>query len=719
MSNSLFSREYWSALVPSAAILAVLLAAAAVVERLNASRLAEPSDLRHAIDFFFITGFCVSGFVFGERCFPENLKDRRFLFLSSLPITRGALWISVVGGRSFAAWTVIGLTLSLRPSIGSSLSYAGLLWGAPSLGILCLAVHASLFSAGLSFALISRHVYLTYVVGPAAMTIALFSAALAMGYAFSYPWWSGVPEGASLSSLLQAEWFPFWVGSAMLLSALLTTRSYSTFKRGEFNSPRRRLVGALAVALIFFSFISAACWVVVCPLPLLAGPWRPALNFDFWPNGEKPVSASGTYIALIRQRTNQPRFKEVLIIDTRSGEVTGKARFRDAREWGWSHHGDMLNLLVVRDSPLDRWGFLAPGHVQLVRLSPKGKEISRQRLTGEVRLSRSGDVLVVREGGTGRVLIAKGTSGFAEVVRTPLTDGFRILSAGEGSLVLFHGGSRASRAWLVGKVVRELKMASRYAAAWWLDGVVIGNTYHLGRELPYEIPMGPNGPLRGFFVLPQFSDSVPVLTENLEPMGLFFLEFEAKGKSLGLWLKRNQKGSWKKLLRGLPIGDAYRKDPEFFLDRLSVVDAKWRPMIDFGTGSVVFAGESQGSRRFFLYDPKLDKVVEAPQACPRNQESRAELRRVDGLSGLMFLFACRRKVESWDASYFQFVPGAGAIRPLRMVSNQTKVPGIGGVLYCSEAGVMIVQKADGAWLFPVRGRPRRLWPPETNSSRKD
>jgi hypothetical protein len=442
MRRSLFAREFRSALVPNLVTVGAILATLFVVERLYGLRLGKAEDLRAFTDVALLAGLVVSGFISGERCFPGELKESRILFLSSLPISRSWVWLVIVSARLLAALASLTLMVALRrPLLMAFRENARLL--PLDIGLIAASIlfaYILFFSAGTLFALLFRRTLFSYVAGLLVLGILLGETLVSSFYSTIPPYPGQLTQIPAPIDRLYLTQIVAFLSVLLVLSFLL---SWRFFVRGEIGNPKRRIRNQILFGITATAYLGFVFCVASSPKLASIGSTWTKINQFLIDLGQTPygVSPDGRYLFVFESLDRRPFMVRVSLVDTRTGRVTGQL-VSEGVGWGyWSDHGDVLNLLVLNNSPLDRWGYLVPGTVDWVRLSPEAREISKLRLKGveAVKTLNGGRALaVLREGDQGRVLLLDGASGqSSEVVRAPLDGEVVTHKDGQTALIYF------------------------------------------------------------------------------------------------------------------------------------------------------------------------------------------------------------------------------------------------------------------------------------------
>jgi len=694
MRRALFAREFRTALVPNLVTVGAILATLVSLERLFGPRLGRAEDICGVTDVGLLVFLVVSGFISGERSFSTELKESRILFLSSLPISRGWSWLTIVSARLLAGVASLALVIAIRRPL---LEDSRLHW--PDIGMGAAVVlfgYILFFSAGTLFALLFRRTLFSYAAG------FLFLGLLLSETLFS-AFYSAMPLQLAVLGMvpevLDSLSLPLLLLAALCLSLLLGSSlvlSCRFFVRGEIGNPKRRIRNQILCAMTATAYLGFVFSVAASPrLASLQGTWSRTTIINLaLPSG---VSPDGRYLFVSESLGRRPFMTRVSIVATGSGLITSQSVYGGAW-WGfWSvGAGDVLNLLVLNNSPLDRWGYLVPGSVDWVRLSPQGKEISKLHLIGvkEARILAGGRALVVqREGSLGKILLLDGSSGrSSEVTRTPLDGQLIVNDNGEAALVYFDNVLLPRRAWVIDSMAREVRIPqASLKTPYVLFGEVFGSTVEAQNALLQRFgqPLTSEGTtVRGSFLLPNPSRT-PIFTK---PRGLYYLEERTFGSRV-LWVRSTApEGKWVKL-------PDIRPDPT--PTGVETLDG----YIDFSSGSGAFSSADGDIRRFFVYDPRIGVILESEGCAPRNK-SFLTVDRTPDFKGILIRLTCIAE-SSWLPKIFKYLPGSREVRAIKTIPNAELAP-----LYLDERGLGIWPTPDGEiWRSFPGIKDLRLWPP--------
>jgi hypothetical protein len=704
MRRSLFAREFRSALVPNLVTAGAILATLVVLERLSGLRLGKAEDVRAFTDFALLVGLAVSGFISGERCFPAELKESRILFLFSLPISRSWVWLVIVSARLLAALASLAIVVAIRRPLLDFREDASLLQ--LDIGLVVaqiLLAYILFFSMSTLFTLLFRRTLFSYVAGFLALGILLSEAFFSSGYSTKPPQLTEltvVPIAAIKGSRLPPL-FTVFVSILLVLSLLL---SWRFFVLGEIGNPKRRIKNQLLFGITSTSYLGLVfCVATSTRLASLGSIWTEIRPSAFLGGRELPcgVSSEGRYLFAFESLDSKPSWVRVSIVDTQTGRVTGQPIYGGVH-WGfWSGQGDVLNLLVLNNSPLNRRGYLIPGTIEWIRLSPDAREVSKLRLHGveEVKTLMGGRALVVlRERGQGRVLLLDGTSGrSSELVRAPLDGKVKVLVQEDtlAALVYFDNVLLPRRAWAVDSLAHEVRVPqSSLKTTYVLFGEVFESYAEIQAFLQHRFgsPSTRGGsPMRGKFLLPL--NQIWISTEP-GVQGLYFLDNIAPDAS-DLWARSTDpEGRWEKLPHISP--NLMRLLEISFEDQ----DAFLTKFIDFASGTGVFLSSASNAEKVFVYDPRLGVTFKEKSCAPGR--TFLNIGRVPGLSGILIGWTCLEKNSLFEGQthYFEYLPGSREVRAIKTVPVR---PSAGPwQLYLDERGLEV-------WAPLGKGTHQEIW----------
>jgi hypothetical protein len=705
MRRALFLREFRSALVPNLVTVGAILATLVVLEWFFGRRLGKAEDVRDFIDVALLAGLVVSGFISGERCFPSELKESRMLFLSSLPIPRTWAWLMIVSARLLAGLASLALVITLRRPLPALQDSGNLLrLDVGLVAVLPVFAYFLFFSAGSLFALLFRRTLFSYAVGLLVLGFLLIETVFSCSYITVSP-----TTLAGLANVPDPNPQPFILVFLVLFSLASLLLSLRFFANGEIADFKRRIrnqaifaVTAVAYLSVVLFFASNTKFASIGSTSKLAIFWREALTCG--------VSSEGRYLFIFESLDHRPFLIRVNIVDTHTGRVAGQSIYGGSK-WGfWSDHGDVLNLLALNNSPLNRWGYLIPGTLDWIRLSPDARELSKLQLKGieEAQILSGGRALVVlREDSQARVLLLDGTSGrSSEIIRASVDGKIKVVVQEDGlaALVYFDNVVLKRRAWAIDSAVHEVQIPRSTLKTFYVQfGQVFGSAAAFQADLRkrFGVPFSPEGlPMPGRFLLP---GQAWISTAGTDLRGVYFKE-----EAGGLWARSMaSEGHWEKLSYHFPsllqLAQVYSENPERLLANL----------VDFSSGTAAFLAANGDARRFFVYDPRIGATLGAG-SCPQGNGAFLNVERVPGLKGVLIRLTCMQ-MSSFQAqtSYFEHLPGSREVRAIKTVVRPDLQS---SRLYFDERGwevwaVFNQQFHQGIWRSSPGKKALRLWPP--------
>lgn len=180
-------------------------------------------DIKEALPMILFPLIALLAFSSGARTFMAESRRRQERFFYTLPISRGALWFSLVGGRLAASLPMVTLLFL----IGSLLRRTPL--SRDSLGAGALALYVLPFASGCCFSLPFRRATVAYLTGLWFVFLVQF-----------------------IDQILQGFYSDVRVVSYFLLSATFLLLSWFFFHQGELHSWARQITHfvLLVVALM-------------------------------------------------------------------------------------------------------------------------------------------------------------------------------------------------------------------------------------------------------------------------------------------------------------------------------------------------------------------------------------------------------------------------------------------------------------------------------------
>jgi hypothetical protein len=509
----------------------------------------------------------------------------------------------------------------------------------------------------------------------------------------NFPDASGLPRTASFLSTL-------------LISVLLL--SWRFFVRGEIANPKRRIRNQILFGITATAYLGLVFCVESSPkLVSIGSAWKegnPYLS-DLRPTPPQGVSPNGRHLSVFESLDRRPFMVRVSIVDTHTGRVTGQLVSGGIGWSYWSDHGDVLNLLVLNNSPLDRWGYLAPSTVDWVRLSPEGREISKLRLKGVETVKTLSDgraLAVLREGNQGRILLLDGAGGRpSKIIRAPLDGNVMIQRDGPATLVYFDNILLPRRAWVVDSMAHEIRVPRLFPeTAYVLFGEISGSPAEAQTTLlrRFASPSAPGGTLiKGSVIVPR------ILTDGPEVKGIYFLE-EREPDVKVLWARSTApEGRWERL-----PDIASNLAP--FMEDSNLLEN----FVDPASGISAFLSRGGGVGEFFIYDPRLGTVLKA-EGCVGGRKAFINVERVPGLRGILIGVTCTGGAPSVQVQthYFEYLPGSREVRAIKTISTPDFYP---WHLYFDEhgwevRGLLNKENHQEIWRSSPGTDDLRLWPP--------
>jgi ABC-type transport system involved in multi-copper enzyme maturation permease subunit len=382
MKRSIFLRELRVGLLQELVAAGLVLGVLAVAGWLAVSVFGQPlEEMGDALSASLVVLITLLAFSSGARTFTAESRRRQELFFCILPISRTALWLSMVAGRLAAALSLATLLLL------AGFSFPG---DSPDLlrdlGAEELTLYLTLFASGCCFPLLFRRDAAAYL---AAVLIFLLLALV-------------FPLLGSFSGFLLEL---LWTISAHLLSAAFLMLSWLFFQWGESRTRKRQLTNLMLLGLtLAVSFLLVG---TVTQSPLLdrfAGPWtqgqspEPQSPLQKWASTARLVSPGGRYLAVVEGLNLRPGVSRVTIVETATGRRIGKHRWRGFRWVSWDARNEVLRIL-------DRasWFSVTVGSVSTrlgsdwILLTPEGRELTRHRsepILAALSLQDGSDLLI-------------------------------------------------------------------------------------------------------------------------------------------------------------------------------------------------------------------------------------------------------------------------------------------------------------------------------------
>lgn len=394
MNRTIFLRELRVGLLQELVAAGIVLGVLAIGRWLAVSVFDQPfRDLGEAISLFMTASIALLAFFSGARTFTAESRRRQELFFCTLPISRTALWFSMVGGRLTAALPMAALLLltgfSLRgnSSLFLSVGVAGL-----------AALYPTLFASGCCLPLLFRRDAAPYLAG-----VLIIPPVLAHIPIFII--WG------SFSDFLSRQ---LWGISVGILSAALFLLSWSFFQRGESQVRTRQLTNLMILGATLAMFFLVIGTVTLSPLlDGVAGPWtqnlEPQAPFNWTTSPSPLVSHGGRYLAVVETLRERPGISRVTIVETASGRHIGMHRWQGLSQVTWNRQHEVLRILHRgRSLETSKWTWLTLEGLEMSRYSLKNIK----------------DVLPLRDGSD----LLLDTSSRARLLRWESPKGFRVLA---------------------------------------------------------------------------------------------------------------------------------------------------------------------------------------------------------------------------------------------------------------------------------------------------
>lgn len=399
MNGTVFLRELRSGLIHGAACLVPAIGIVLVA-----------GWLRHSDNFVAISAASLAVLVWiiifasGARTFSLEDRQDQWLFWYSLPVSRDALWLSMVGGRMIASLLSLGLLLivlflSGLPDLALPQGLqAGRGW--LPLSALALSSYATIFASGYCVSLVIRRTLLIHVTGLVLLWILLFSMAryvqLGQGLAG--------PAGFDLFFLAALFFF---------LAAVFSLLSWLFFRRGELHIWKRRAVNLGALVLALASTLWLIRMITRPPLvDLVAGPWIQPLSsysearIDVSGTG-RLVSVGGQYLAVVESLENRLGYSRISLIETATGRLVGQRRWNDLEWVSWGGREQVLRIVSFDWDPF----LMRYTGTVMHRVTPEGRILSQSRfqLPPDLITLQGGSDLLIESvaSGTRVVLLAE------------------------------------------------------------------------------------------------------------------------------------------------------------------------------------------------------------------------------------------------------------------------------------------------------------------------
>lgn len=445
MKRAIFLRELRVGLLQELVAAGVVLVILAAARWLALSWFDQPIDETKGtvtVSFFLIALLALLAFSSGMRASTSEARQRQETFFYVLPIPRGSLWLSIIGGRLAVSLPIMTLLFLAGP----------LLAGAPfdwSLGAGALALYVALFASGCCLSLLFHRSMTACLAGLLIVYPVLTQIELFTNQGFSSDLVSGL----------------LWTVSAGLLSAAFLLLSWFFFQGGELQVRARQLnyltlLGlTLAMILLFIGAVTQSPF-----LDRFMGPWTQDLDSQIHPlnwrtSPARLVSPGGRYLAVVETLRARPGISRVTVVETATGRHIGQYRWRG---WGWvswdAQHEALRILCSGRALPFF-WNMGSNTASEWIELTPEGRQLTLHRL--DIAM----ETLSLADGSD----IIQDTSSRTRLVRWESPKGFRVLAEipeagslfpwrGKGALVSHRSTTRMVRQVMNGVVSPTLDL---------------------------------------------------------------------------------------------------------------------------------------------------------------------------------------------------------------------------------------------------------------------
>lgn len=366
----------------------------------------------------------------GARTFTAESRRRQERFLYILPISRGALWFSLVGGRLAASLPMATLLFLIGFLVrGAPLSRDHL-----DAGIVVLYVFQ--FASGCCLPLLFRRDTVAYLAG----------------LLFVVPILAGV-----LNDILQGTSSDVRVVSFFLLSATFLLLSWFFFHQGELHFRARQITHfvLLIVALVLILLLIGAA-TQSSFLDRFTGPWTQDLasqapyhsDLDIFP--APLVSTGGRYLAVVETLRERPGSSRVTIVETATGRRIGKHRWRGYGWVSWDARREILRIFCRNTTMPTSWRLDGINTVsELISLTPEGRELAHHRFDQPITAA-----LPLRDGSD----LLRDFSTSTRLFRWTSPEDFRVLAemTGAGEIFPWRGRGAIVAHLSNGRVVRQV-----------------------------------------------------------------------------------------------------------------------------------------------------------------------------------------------------------------------------------------------------------------------
>jgi hypothetical protein len=546
MRWALFCLAFRQSLVPTLLLVGALLGVLAGVEYLVETRWGV-TDL-HPLFNALIGSFLVwSGFPLGSRLFSREFRERHFLLIHALPLSRLKSWLSLIGGALASGLISLALALSLRSSLVIVKTDLGGPINVDHPGVLLVSLFVGLylafFSAGACHGLFLGGTVL-HSVGLVA-TLGLLGTLLA--WLLHLHFLGAVMPAFELRPVPENG-----LGLLGILVVFYLFLSYRLYGRGEFPVSRVRWGSVLQVAVghvVFLSIVWGLGAIRVRSAPFTVP--QHGIVFD--------VSPDGRFVSIVEQRQGYPRFARVSIVDVATAQLQGQAEVEGLLLLEWSPNGATLAAAVAGFFPqlstVEGSGALRERANAVVWLSTDGQQLERIPLGQPVvQLHRSADdVLAELVSDEGHALVDLGPGPGSSPTKLALAEDagdwtLRELPEGAHVAVWNPGGRRAARVLRLGPSGEEMRVVGQPRSSLASEVRVRGSTAFGGdaidQELDRRLPPVP---------VPGSRDVYRIVWDFLEePTWTYALAARPTDEEADVFGLAPGSGAWQLVFEGLP-----------------------------------------------------------------------------------------------------------------------------------------------------------------------
>lgn len=343
---------------------------------------ADPRELEEVGNIFVIAVVIFSAAIQGAATFPVEWRDRHWVQLFALPVSRDHIWLTALAARSTGVLAGLVSLLILRPSVrGDWYKGTAAHWVALS-GILFF------FLFGAALALLVRQRVLLYVtvalLGCPIFSYLLIASAHLTRKPFQHP------IGHFLGKDQQPDIGLFAAHLGLVCLALLGF-SRLVFVHGEYNNRLRRLRrGGQGLLLLLGLSVLLGLGVVTRIYTLIL----PASSVS----GLVTVSPDGSFVARFFSAANRPRWTAMEIQDLTNGRRIARLVRRgiEVLYIRWSDRSNAVYFMTEENSFLVHLGLERP-LATLWGLSLDGREERVSEGVVEFKIVPGEGILVVRE----------------------------------------------------------------------------------------------------------------------------------------------------------------------------------------------------------------------------------------------------------------------------------------------------------------------------------